>query len=204
MKNTRIFEYVDFVKEFDVSQMVKTVNSEVNQKVLEDLLDLVNVRMLTIEDISKHYINDKNMLMFPVEIAKETDMETLEYVQSIIINRLENVEAGRIEPEPEQPKINPQTKIGFSRNFVQTEPPKTSTDKYKGTHMGFKRTESRITNFKNFLTEAKKRNVTKEVLKELSKRKREERLASGAKHQTKVVPDKKKQYNRQKSKRIQE
>jgi hypothetical protein len=53
--------------------------------------------------------------------------------------------------------------------------------------------ESRIYDFETFLNEAKR-----DIDKEVSKINREERLKSGAKLGTKVIPDKKKQYKRKK------
>jgi hypothetical protein len=53
--------------------------------------------------------------------------------------------------------------------------------------------ESKIYDFETFLNEAKR-----DIDKEVSKINREERLKSGAKLGTKVIPDKKKQYKRKK------
>ena len=61
--------------------------------------------------------------------------------------------------------------------------------------------ENVITNFYEFIKEESK-NIGKEIRKDISKRQREEQLKSGADLRTRVVPDKKKKYNRKKEKKV--
>lgn len=203
----RLLEYQQLLKEFSPREMIKSINSEKNLDVLKDLLDLITVRMTIQKDVMDYYKGDENMLMYPVEVAKENDFETLDFLKSLIITRAQKIESGDITGD-DTPKITeeqPKRKIGFIPRDVQTELPKPSESPYKhNTKIGFRSSkESIITKFQNFtLNEVKKRDVKKEVLKEYSKRKREERLASGAKLTTKVVPDKKKNYKRQDAKKI--
>jgi hypothetical protein len=56
--------------------------------------------------------------------------------------------------------------------------------------------ESRIYDFQTFLNEGRKEKL--EINKEIKKKNREEQLKSGADLRTKVIPDKKKQYKRNK------
>lgn len=213
MKNLkRIFEFQEInqpiIKKFDVYGMVKTINTERNLDILSDLVDLIDVRMTTQQDITEYYQDNDNMKLYPKEIVETDDFETLNMIKGMIANRIKKIESGEADKEPievgfikhkkEKTKEDKRERtIGFVPHLVQTEPSKPRENKYKGgTHLGF------MKEFREFINEARKRDIKKEILKELSKKKREERLASGAKLTTKVVPDKKKNYKRQDAKKV--
>jgi hypothetical protein len=202
----RLLEYQQLIKEFSPREMTKSINSETNLDILKDLLDLITVRMTIQKDITDYYEGDENMKMYPVEVAKENDFETLNYIQSLIITRAKKIESGEVSVDKQIIQSTPKNKtIGYIPKSIENELPKPTANPYKhNAKIGFMASkESIITKFENFkLNEIKKRDVKKEVLKEYSKRKRQERLASGAKLTTKVVPDKKKEYKRQDKKKI--
>ena len=62
--------------------------------------------------------------------------------------------------------------------------------------------ENKIYTFKQFNESKKTKDVSKELRKDINRKERERRIESGADLQTKVVPDKKKKYNRQKVKKV--
>lgn len=198
--NNYLFEYQKTDVDFSVKDALSTINLEENVDILNKLLNLINNRLSFLKYLKEsliidykyildYYKDDDNMLMFPDEINSEKDPETLMMLKNVIKNRIEKITS----PPPEK-------YIGYSRNKVISEIPRNPIpDMYKRGKIGFK-----IENFNEFTNEAKKKNVKEELMKNLKKKQREERLKSGANLKTKVVQDKRKKYNRQKEKKVEE
>ncbi|MCF7866986.1 DUF3008 family protein [Candidatus Woesearchaeota archaeon] len=193
-----LFEYVDDGVEIDMNDLYKTINSETDPKILDDLFQLLQTRKEYQERIEQHYKDNTNMLKFPYEVVKERDLGTIDMLITLLQKRMDKIESGDIEPTEteEYPKIK---KVGFNTNDDEAEPivKQDITTAYKRSDLGYKfRHMESFMNF--FVNEEKNKDPKKEISKYQSKKMREERLKSGANLETKVVPDKKKQYKRKK------
>lgn len=199
-------------KYVDLKKFHNTIMNETDPDIIADLLTLVHGRREVQPRIEKHYKDDNNMLLFPVELAKARNQELIDLIDGLLNKRLKDINAGVKPPSKEDIKKQKEkekkaTKMGYGASKEKPEELPKSMDigtayKRSGGKLGYKlRHMESFVNF--FLNEAKKkRDINKELRKERSKKNREDRLESGADLRTKVVPDKKKEYNRQKTKRV--
>lgn len=206
-KDFSLLEYVND-DEIDMKDLFSTINSETDPKILDDLFQILQTRKEYQERVEKHYKDNPNMLKFPYEVVKERDLDTIDMIINLLRRRMDKIESGDdLEPDEikEYPKIR---RVGYGVDVDEEPIPLAKQDietAYKRTKLGYKfRHMESFINF--FVNEAKKqsirKDVGKEIRKELNRKEREERLKSGADLSTKVVPDKKKKYNRQKEKKV--
>ena len=215
---TKINKFEDFLLEYnfkfkrnkktndqkiDSTKLVNTINSESDPKILDDLFQILYTRRKHQENVEKHYKDDENMLKFPYEIVKERDLNTIDILMGMLKLRLDKIKSDPTKKEKREPKTK---KIGYGIRDEKPEPIPPESDiktAYKRSELGYKfRHMESFVNF--FVNETKMKDPKKEILKHLSKKKREERLESGANLSTKVVPDKKKQYTRKKKVNLEE
>ncbi len=100
-----ILEYVDDGKEMDLSTFFDTIYDETDINILTYLLELIYSKKKYQNKIDKHFSDDKNMLKFPIELAKEDDDETLDYIDKLIVQRIK-----KLKDEPIENKKNKKSK----------------------------------------------------------------------------------------------
>jgi len=201
-----LLEYNSNDGEIDMAQLFNTINSETDTEILDDLFQILYTRKEYQEKIEKHYKDDKNMLKFPYEVVKERDLGTIDMLIGILQQRIDKVNSPDFDPtvkeKPlEYPKIK---KVGYGTNGEEPEPvaKQDITTAYKRTGLGYK--FRHMESFMNFFVNETKKDVSKEIRKELNRQERERRIESGADLNTKVVPDKKKRYKRNKKVKLEE
>jgi len=206
--NFKYFSLLEYANsdEMDMGDFLDTIDNETDVNILTHLLKLIYSKRKYQNELDDHFSDDKNMLKFPIELAKEEDEETLEYIDKLITKRINDIKDNPfVDNEKSKKKKDKYPKlrqVGFkskgeeqgeiSKLDIETAYKRTSKDSQLG--FNFKNMES----FKFFEAKKKKKNPKRELDKYRSKLMRDDRIKSGAKLGTKVVPDKKKTYKRNK------
>jgi hypothetical protein len=141
-KYTLLKEYVNH--EFDMNQFVNTIAAEKNPNVIANLLQLLHSKTEFQEKVDKHYKDNDNMLMFPIEVAKEKDISTINLIDGLLNKQLDKLNSGEVIPDTtEQPSEDEikNRKIGYTGNNIITEfPNQDITTAYKRTpSIGFRK-----------------------------------------------------------------
>jgi len=122
-----LLEYVNNGEEMNMVEFLNTINDETDIDILAHLLELIYSKKKYQDEIDNYYKDNKNMLKFPVELAKETDEETIDYIDKIITKRINDIKDDpSIINKPkkkEKEKRQKIRKIGYhSTNDDETEP----------------------------------------------------------------------------------
>jgi hypothetical protein len=151
-KYTLLKEYVNY--EFDMEKFVTTISAEKNPDIIADLLQILYNRTEYQQNIETHFKDDINMLQFPVEVAKERDLNTIKLIDGLLNKQLDKLNSGEVSPDKEIKLSDDDLKnrtIGYAGKNIITEFPKQdiSTAYKRPSKIGFRK-ES-IKNFSTFL-----------------------------------------------------
>lgn len=134
--------------DFSITKFVNTVNNENNPHILLALLGILLNKKEHQEKIEKYYKNDINMLKFPIEVAKERDMDIIKTLNGFLNKRLSEININKTKKNKKEKETEPKIpKIGFKRSGehnIQNVPLKKQDLKtaYRRTGLGYKHLES--------------------------------------------------------------